>query len=338
MAEGAFDRVWESSSLPARLARGALIPASWGFAAVVALRNLAYDRGWLRARPLALPAVVIGNLTVGGTGKTPVAAFVVSRLAARGAKPALVMRGYGGDEALVHARLNPGVPVVSGADRVDAVARARALGATVAVLDDGFQHRRAARDADIVLLSADLAGPVRLLPAGPWREPLSSLTRASLIVVTRKGASPLRARELLAQARRYAPGAGGAVIHLAADRMVAWSSGETRDPSTLHGANVLAVAAIGDPRAFVAQLMAFGARVELAARRDHYAWSAPDAVAVARRAQGFDIVICTLKDAVKLGPVWPAKAPSLWYLSQRVGVESGADELDRMLAALAARI
>jgi tetraacyldisaccharide 4'-kinase len=320
------------------LARGTLIPASWGFAAVVALRNLAYDRGWLRARPLSLPAVVIGNLTVGGTGKTPVAAFVVSRLAAGGAKPAIVMRGYGGDEALVHERLNPGVPVLSGADRVEAVARAGALGATVAVLDDGFQHRRAARDADIVLLSADLAGPVRLLPAGPWREPLSSLARASLIVVTRKSASPLRARELLAQARRHAPGAGGAVIHLAADRLVSWSSGEARDLSTLNGAKVLAVAAIGDPRAFVAQLEAVGARVELAARRDHYAWSTQDAVVLARRAHGFDVVICTLKDAVKLGPVWNAKAPSLWYLSQRVGVESGAGELDRILAALAARI
>ena len=120
--------------------------------------------------------------------------------------------------------------------------------------------------------------------------------------------------------------------------MVSWSSGEVRDPTTLNGANVLAVAAVGDPRAFTAQLAAFGARVELAARRDHYAWSTQDAVVLARRAEEFDIVICTLKDAVKLGPVWKAKAPSLWYLSQRVGVESGADELDRILAALAARI
>jgi tetraacyldisaccharide 4'-kinase len=338
MPERALEYVWESATFSARLARGALVPASWLYAGAVAARNLAYDQGWFRAKTLALPAVAIGNLTVGGTGKTPVAAFIASTLAARGARPALVLRGYGGDETLVHARLNPAVPVLSGANRVASVERARALGATVAVLDDGFQHRRAARDADIVLLSADLAGPVRPLPAGPWREPLSSLARASLIVVTRKNASPLRARELLAHARRYAPGAGGAVIHLAADAIVSWSSGEARDPRTLNGARVLAAAAIGNPRAFAAQLAMFGARIALAAERDHHAFSADDAAVLAHRAEGFDYVVCTLKDAVKLGPLWPREAPPLWYLSQRVEVESGADQLERILAPLATKI
>jgi tetraacyldisaccharide 4'-kinase len=329
--------VWTSDALAARMARGALVPASWVYATVVAFRNLAYDQRWLRARPLALPAVAIGNLTVGGTGKTPVAALVAARLAALGARPALVMRGYGADEALVHERLSPGVPVVTGADRVGSVERARALGATIAVLDDGFQHRGARRDADIVLLSADRAGPVRHLPAGPWREPLSALARASLIVVTRKSASPLRARELLAQAMRHAPEAGGATIHLAAHELVAWASDERRHPATLAGARVLAAAAIGDPRSFGAQLTEFGARVELAGERDHHAYSAADAAALARRAHAFDIIVCTLKDAVKLGPIWPADAPPLWYLSQRLAVESGADRLDRLLAALAAK-
>ena len=260
MPEGAINQVWTSSSLAARMARGALMPASWVYAAVVAARNAAYDNGWLRSHELALPAISVGNLSVGGTGKTPVSAFIAARLEERGFKPAIVMRGYGRDEALVHARLNPGVPVVIAADRVRGAAEARAIGRNVAVLDDAFQHRRAKRDVDVVLLAADLAGPVRPLPAGPWREPLTSLARASLIVVTRKSASPVRARELLAHARRFAPNTGGAIVHLAADRLVAWLSGEFLDLATLRGKTVLATAAIGDPRAFAAQLTPRGCR------------------------------------------------------------------------------
>lgn len=329
-------RVWESSSPVARAARTALRPASWAYAAVVAARNAAYDRGWLPAHVLAVPSVSVGNLTVGGTGKTPVAAYVAARLADRGLKPAIVMRGYGNDEALVHSRLNPGIPVVIAADRVRGALQAKAMGRNVVVLDDGFQHRRARRDADIVLLSADRAGPVRPLPAGPWREPLASLARASLIVVTRKGASPVRARELLMHVRRFAPQAGGAIIHLAATRLVAWASGDELAASELRDKRVLAIAAIGDPHAFAAQIAEAGARVDLAAARDHHAWSAADAAVLVRRAATVDIVLCTLKDAVKLGPVWPREAPPLWYLSQRVAVESGAAELDRLLSALPA--
>src|SRR6185437_5935989 len=96
-------------------------------------------------------------------------AFIAAKLAESGMKPAIVMRGYGGDEPLVHARLNPGIPVLIAADRVRGARAARAAGRDVVVLDDAFQHRGAKRDVDVVLLSADLAGPVRQLPAGPWR-------------------------------------------------------------------------------------------------------------------------------------------------------------------------
>ncbi|MGH7653058.1 MAG: tetraacyldisaccharide 4'-kinase [Gemmatimonadaceae bacterium] len=336
MPEGFAQRVWESSSITARIAREALRPASWAYAGVVAMRNLAYDHEWLRSAELALPAISIGNLSVGGTGKTPVAAYVAARLAAQGLKPAIVMRGYGSDESLVHARLNPGIPVIVAADRVRGALEARGAGRDVVVLDDAFQHRHARRDADIVLLSADLAGPVRSLPAGPWREPLTSLARASLIAVTRKSASPVRARELLLHARRFAPAAGGAVIHLAADCLVNWTSGEEAALSSVGGRRVLAAAGIGDPRAFASQLADAGAQLELAAERDHHAYSAADAAALARRAEKNGMLVCTLKDAVKLGPVWPRAAPPLWYLSQRVVVESGASDLDGILATISA--
>jgi len=328
--------VWESSSVAARLIRGALIPASWCYAGVVAARNAAYDRGWLRAHPLALPAISVGNLTVGGTGKTPVSAYIAARLAERGLKPAIVMRGYGNDETLVHARLNPSIPVVIAADRVRGALDARAAGRDIVVLDDAFQHRRARRDADVVLLAAELAGPVRPLPAGPWREPLASLARASLIVVTRKSASPVRARELFLHVRRFAPAAGGAIVHLAADRLVAWGSGDVMELTRIRDTRVVAAAAVGDPRSFAAQLSDAGARVELVARPDHHPYSPEDAAALARRAAGGGMIVCTLKDAVKLGPVWPREAPPLWYLSQRVVVESGAADLDGILATLVA--
>ena len=332
MAEGFAQRVWESSSLAARLAREALRPASWAYGGVVAVRNAAYDHAWFRSAELALPSVSIGNLTVGGTGKTPVAAYVAARLAQQGLKPAIVMRGYGSDESLVHARLNPAVPVIVAADRVRGALEARAAGCDVVVLDDAFQHRQARRDADVVLLAADLAGPVRPLPAGPWREPLVSLARASLIAVTRKSASAVRARELLMHARRFAPAAGGALIHLSADRLVNWSSGEVAELAALRNRRVVAAAGIGDPRAFASQLADAGAQVELAAERDHHAYTVTDAAALARRAEQAGMLVCTLKDAVKLGPVWPRAAPPLWYLSQRVVVESGAADLDGMLA------
>src|SRR3954470_7648563 len=125
------------------------------FGAVVGARDILYDAGWLPAAATSIPAVSIGNLTVGGTGKTPIAAWVARGLALRGAHPAVILRGYGDDEPLVHARLNPDIPVVTGADRVVTVNEAARRGADIAVLDDAFQHRRVQRMADLVLVSAD---------------------------------------------------------------------------------------------------------------------------------------------------------------------------------------
>jgi tetraacyldisaccharide 4'-kinase len=335
MRDRAIHHVWESSTLSARVARELLRPASWIYGSVVSARNMAYDHGVFASHTLAIPAVSVGNLSVGGTGKTPVAAYVAARLAERGMKPAIVTRGYGGDEPLVHAKLNPGVPVIVGADRVRGALAAREAGCNIAVLDDAFQHRRARRNADIVLLSADLAGPVRSLPAGPWREPLTSLARASLVVVTRKSASQMRAKELLGQAMRFAPQATGAVIFLGAGELVKWSSGETRVRDALQWTDVLAISAIGDPAAFGSQLRQLGATVTAEHAGDHHAYTASDATALARRGRGFDMVICTLKDAVKLGPLWPAEAPPLWYLSQRVELEAGGGHLDHILTELA---
>jgi tetraacyldisaccharide 4'-kinase len=267
---------------------------------------------------------------------------VAAALAARGARPAIVLRGYGGDEPLVHAAINPDVPVVVSADRVVGAVEARRLGADVAVLDDAFQHRRARRAADVVLISADLwRGRPRLLPAGPWREPLGALRRASLVLVTRKAAALADALALLERARAAAGAVPGAVAHLAPDglRRAGAGADERASLSVLDGARVLAVSAIGDPDAFARQLRGLGAVVEQhSVFADHHAFSAADAERLARHAANAEQVVCTLKDAVKLGPLWPREAPPLWYVSQRVTVERGQDELDRVLdLVLAAR-
>lgn len=335
MPERFLEYVWNSDATAAKLARVALAPAGWLFRAGVAARNAAYDRGRFPTYALALPAICVGNLSLGGTGKTPVAAWMARRLRDQGATPAIVLRGYGGDEALVHERLNPDIRVIADADRVRGVARARESGATVAVLDDGFQHRRARRDADVVLLSADDAGVVRPLPAGPWREPLSALTRATLIVVTRKYASMGEAEALLARARRHAPLAAGAIMALSTDELVDATTGERAPVRSLAGHDVLAISAIGNPRAFEAQLRALGARVSSASYPDHHRFTVAEVALQSRRARGHDWVVCTLKDAVKLANMWPRATSPLWYLSQRISVEAGGAEVDHLLARLA---
>ncbi|HVZ47678.1 MAG TPA: tetraacyldisaccharide 4'-kinase [Gemmatimonadaceae bacterium] len=335
MFRAQVERRWESTTALSRAMRVALTPFSWCYGGAVALRNRLYDARVLTAHALGLPTVSVGNLTVGGTGKTPLAAWLAERLWASGIRPGILLRGYGDDEPEVHRRLVPSAVVVTGADRVAAAAHARALGARVLVLDDGFQHRRAARDADVVLISADRHRAVRLLPAGPWREPVSSLRRATHVVVTRKRTSLMHAREVVAFAARAAPQAEVAVVHLAGDAVVRWGTGEARPLATLAGQRVLAVAGVGDPRAFEAQLRDAGARVALRAFRDHHGFSQTDIETLAWEATGADLLVCTLKDAVKIGPGWPPSAPPVWYLSQRVSVEIGAEILEGLVRRLA---
>jgi tetraacyldisaccharide 4'-kinase len=319
------------------VARAALAPAELLFRAGAAARGALYDAGILRAHPLGVPALGVGNLTVGGTGKTPVAAWACTELRRRGVRPALLIRGVGGDEPQVHALLNPDVPVVADADRVRGAVAARALGADVVVLDDAFQHRRARRDVDLVLVSAErFDGASHLLPAGPYREAFAALRRARVIVVTRKSCTPARAHAVASALQVRAPHADIAIVHLAPDALRRWGSGDTHALDVLRNVDVTAIAGVGDPDAFIAQLAAVGARVTPARYADHHAYSDHDARTLAARAAAGGWTVTTLKDAVKLGPRWPRQAPPLWYVSQRVTVERGADALAAQLDAIAA--
>ena len=322
--------LWASDGIGARVARAALAPAELAFGVITTARSSLYSSGVFTVRPTAIPALGVGNLTVGGTGKTPLAAYFASRLKRSGAKPAIVLRGYGEDEPLVHRTLNPDVLVVVSSDRLAGADDAKRAGCDVVVLDDAFQHRRAGRTADVVLVSADGWREHRhLLPAGPWRERLTAARRASLVIVTRKAVSLDRA-EVVGEVIRQTVGVPCAVVHLDASELAEVNGIRTATIDALRGESVLAISAIGDPAAFDAQLMTHGAVVTPVRFRDHHRFTLSDAGSLSMAAKRYDRAVCTLKDAVKLGPLWPGPSP-LWYVSQRVVVERGDDAVDGVL-------
>ncbi|MEP7065942.1 MAG: tetraacyldisaccharide 4'-kinase [Gemmatimonadota bacterium] len=323
--------LWWDPGAGARTARALLAPASALFGAVVTLRNALYDRHVLPVNTSRIPALSIGNLTVGGTGKTPVSSWLALKLEARGAKPAIVMRGYGDDEPIVHARLAPTIPVVVNANRYEAIELAAAQGADVVVLDDGFQHRAVARVADVVLIGADAPDAAdRLLPAGPFRERASALRRASLIIVTRKAAPLERARSVGSRASLAAPRVPVAIVQLALHAVHVGA--EPPAPlASLRARRVLAIAGVGNAAAFGAQLAQTGAIVRLRAFPDHHPFTESDARSLARSLAGDEIPICTLKDAVKLAPLWPREAAAIGYVSQAVIVDEHGTAIDAIL-------
>jgi len=338
---GVVERIWYGDGLRDRVARGVLSPASWLYAGATSVRNALYDHGLLPTHVPSVPALSLGNLSVGGTGKTPVAAWAAAELRRRGGRPAIVLRGYGGaDEQLVHERLNPGIGVVCNPDRRAGAVEAVRRGADCVVLDDAFQHRRIARVADWVLVAAEQWRPdAARLPAGPLREGAGALARATLVIVTRKSASLDRAEELASQLRAHIPHGASALLHLAPRELVDAVSGAAVPVGQAAGQRYVAVAAIGAPRAFFDQLRRLGAVIEEAAFRDHHPFTVEDVHDLQRRAAGQDGVICTLKDAVKLGPLWRGARMPLWYVSQAVAVDRGGPQLDASLAAvLAARL
>ena len=182
--------LWTSRRPDARLARLALLPVSGLWRGAMAVRGLAYRHGWFPVHDLPLPAVAVGNLTVGGSGKTPVAIWIARYYVGRGLKPGILLRGYGGDETLVHQHDVPEAVVVADPDRAAGADRALAGGAEVLVLDDAYQRLDVRRDLNIAVMSAETTRAVRWpLPAGPWREGWSALRRADAVIVTRKRAT-----------------------------------------------------------------------------------------------------------------------------------------------------
>lgn len=318
--------LWTSGRVDARLARAALLPVAGLWRSWTAIRALVYARRWLPVQDLPLPAVAVGNLTVGGSGKTPVAMWIAKYYADRGHTPGILLRGYGGgDEARVHARALPAAHVVADADRVAGAERALARGATVLVLDDAYQRLDVRRDLNILVVSAETTRAVRWpLPAGPWREGLGEARRADLVVVTRKRASREAADTLSAdlRARTSAP---VAIAHLGLARFEGLLSARVVAPDALAGRRVVAASAVADPEAFVTQTKATGAAVQVATWKDHHEYRREDVAWLAHAARRADHLVITEKDAVKLRDQWPADAPEPLVAVLDLTWEEGGD-------------
>jgi tetraacyldisaccharide 4'-kinase len=326
--------LWTSRRLDARLARLGLLPAAALWRAGMGLRELSFRRGWRATHVLPLPSVAVGNLTVGGSGKTPVAAWIARHYAARGRRPGILLRGYGADEMLVHRHDVPEAVVVANPDRLAGAARAAAAGAEVLVLDDAFQRLDVRRDLNVLVVSAETTLAVRWpLPAGPWREGWGAMKRADFVVVTRKRASAEAATALAGAIARQGP-VPIAMVHLGLHHLEGMVSGVVRPVDTLRGERVVAATAIADPDAFVAQVKGTGAQVQVATWRDHYEFRDEDVAWLARAARKADHVVLTAKDAVKLRDRWPASAPEPLVAILNVRFETGGEAFVAALDAL----
>jgi tetraacyldisaccharide 4'-kinase len=319
--------------------RALLWAASLPYGIAVGLRNWAYDRGWLRRTRTAVPVISIGNLTAGGVGKTPFVAVVARWLQAAGRKPVVVSRGYRGgaganDEAQVLAQLLPDAPHLQQRDRIASLERIRneKLG-DAAVLDDGFQHRRLARDLDLVLIDATDPFGGGLLPRGLGREPPSGLRRAHAVVLTRVSLVSAEVRDaVVRRIRRIAPNVPIAELDFAP---TAWKSqtGGERFLADLQGAKVAAFAGIGNPEAFFKTVASTGAKlVDGRAFPDHHRYTDADLDELAAWAKRLEVaaVVATQKDAVKIARADFSGLPFLWLA---IGAEfrSGEEILRKLV-------
>ncbi len=326
--------LWTSRRPDARLARLALLPASGLWRVVMGSRRLAYRQGWLAVHDLPLPSVAVGNLTVGGSGKTPIAIWIARHYVRGGYRPGILLRGYGGDEVLVHRHSVPEAVVVADPDRAAGAERALANGAQVLVLDDAYQRLDVRRDLNILVMSAETTRAVRWpLPAGPWREGWDALDRADAAIVTRKRATPEAAQALARELEGRVRGPV-AVAPLGLGTLEGLVSGIRRPAGTLAGKRVVAASGIADPDAFVAQTKATGAAVQVATWRDHHDYRPEDVAWLAHAARRADHVVITQKDAVKLRDRWPAAAPEPLVALLDLTWEEGGDRIAAVLDAV----
>lgn len=326
----------------ASLLRGLLAGCSLPYAAAVTTRNLLYDRGWLPSTAAAVPVICVGNLTLGGTGKTPLVAWLARLLLDLGRQPAIVSRGYAaakgttGDEAAELAMLLPAVTHVANRDRVAGVAEAARRGADVAILDDGFQHRRLARSLDIVAVDAtDPFGCGHLFPRGLLREPLSGLARARAVILTRASSvdEPRRAAikaELLRWAQRDDL-VWAEASH--APRCLRSADGSTQPLEACTGRRVLVVSGIGNPTAFRHTVSSTGSTIAAEIiYPDHHPYAGSDLDRIGRRAEevSAELVVTTVKDLVKIRQPALAGVPVV-ALEIAIDILSGAPQLSGLV-------
>jgi tetraacyldisaccharide 4'-kinase len=346
---------------PEKIPSWLLWPLTIPYGAVTRLRAGLYRAGILRPKHLDGAVISVGNLTVGGTGKTPMALWIAERLASEGKRAAILTRGYKGDASgenrsdeaqLMRARLGDRVEIRVGVDRFATGREMEKRGVAWFVLDDGFQHMQLARDADIVLVDATNPFGGRLLPAGRRREPRSALGRADIVVIMRSSHAPAVEAAIRRDSNApifYARPELRAIRHLSAaadaDTNAEGSSAHAPDAQAtivdaekIRGRKLFAFCGIGNPAAFLADLQRWNLQVaDHKFYRDHhrYTQSEFDALAQEARAAGAGALVCTEKDAFNLAGV-RMDAIDVFYCVISLCVERG-DEFWRSIMAVVER-
>lgn len=328
------------SGVLASVARGGLRLAEWPYTLAVDWRNHRYDRGTAEIYRVGVPVVSVGNLTLGGTGKTPTVKWLARWFAERNVRLGIVSRGYGAarggknDEALELEQALPGMPHLQNPDRVTGARMAiEQYGCELILLDDGFQHRRLARELDIVLLDAtEPFGYGHVFPRGSLREPVSGLRRAAVVCLSR--ADRVSAEERAAirgRVAELAPDAAWCELAFAADGLIN-AVGERRALSSLSGKRVAAFCGIGNPAAFRPGPKCGFELVWWRAFPDHHRYGPADMadIEAAAVASGANSLLCTQKDLVKL-PMERIGSLPLWAVAIETRILAGRHDLEMAL-------
>jgi tetraacyldisaccharide 4'-kinase len=325
----------------AALARGVLRVAEVPYTIAVTVRNRRFDRGAAKVHRVSVPIITVGNLTLGGTGKTPRVKWLARRFQNAGLRVAIVSRGYGAadgkhnDEALELSQSLPHVPHIQNRDRFAAAKLAiQDFNSQIILLDDGFQHRRLGRDLDIVLLDAlEPFGFEHVFPRGTLREPLAGLARAHVICLSRADAISQPQRDAIRkQVAEIAPQASWCEAAHAASRLTN-SRGESQPLEVLAIRRVAAFCGIGNPAGFRHTLSAIGCEpVAWREFPDHHAYTPADQselIAMAQNSKA-DMLVCTQKDLVKLPQHEMAGTP-LWAVTVEMQFLRGQEALEQIL-------
>lgn len=317
------------------------------YTSVVRLRNLGYQWGILRSHAAGIPVISVGNITTGGTGKTPLVIWVCRYLQGRGVACTILTRGYKtrpgtiADEPALLARACEGAAVVVNPDRVAGAKKAvDHHGAKVLVMDDGFQHRRLKRDLDIVVIDATCPfGYGKLIPAGLLREPLTSLSRASVAVITRTDlVDQSQLQQIESDLRRYT---GDVPIVKTTHKF----TGVVCDVNTMIGLDemrdkpVYAFCGIGNPNAFFSSLESSSMKlVGTEVFDDHYMYTSDDLERLIRQAKsnGAEAILCTQKDWVKSALLLPSGKEGVvfGYVAMELDFKDGCDKISPLIDAL----
>ncbi len=331
---------------------------AWPYEWAARFRAMLYRRQWLRTKILARPVISVGNLTVGGTGKTPVVIFLTEWLLAKGKRVAVLSRGYGrrssspqllvsdgervlvtpddgGDEPYLIARRCPQAIVAVGADRFR-------LGQWVLerfpvdyfVLDDGFQHLSLHRTINLLLLDAtDVTGIQAMVPIGRLREPLSAAARASAILFTRAETDAQTKRIWQSVTQACGPLPDPMTIIFKAEGWTCIATGERRSPMGFQGQKAIVFSGIGNARSFHELVESLGVTVsDTVEMKDHVRYASDVVETIRERARrcGAEVLLTTEKDAGKVATFLNSDDPC-WAVRLQTDILSGRERLERLI-------